>query len=224
MNDYDYICFMHNKKSSQDKPLTIGRGFAERCTGNLLASREYVINIINLFSGNSRLGMLFPPPVIHGPYQYLISNLWGLNYQNTLELAERLGINVPINNDIDPVFPAGGMFWFRTKAMKKLMDRNWTYDDFPDEPLPVDGTLGHSFERIYCFAAQSEGFYSAWLMNEGFVSTEITSLSYIIARKHYSAWGALKSSVIKNLLGRPRLYVFIRGIYRFCKKAARIRG
>jgi len=187
MKEYDYICFVHNKKSSQDKPLTIGRGFAERCFRNTLAGKEYVINIINLFVKNPRLGMLFPPPVIHGQYQFHIANLWGANFKKTALFAETLGIEVPMDNYADPVFPAGGMFWFNTKALRKLESRDWKYDDFPDEPLPIDGSLGHLFERIYCFAAQSEGYYSAWVMTDGFDSTEITALSYMLARKHYSA-------------------------------------
>jgi len=179
INNYDYICFTHNKKSTQDKPYTIGRGFAQRCFGNLLASGEYVENVLDLFESNPRLGMLFPPPVTHGPYKSNISHHWGMNYKNTVSLAKKLGVNVPID-DKDPVFPAGGMFWFRTKALKKFIDSNWKYEDFPGEPMPFDGTISHAFERLYCYAAQSEGYYSGWVMTVENASTEITSLSYLL--------------------------------------------
>jgi len=183
IQDYDYICFTHNKKSSQDKPFTIGRGFAQRCFGNTLASKEYVVNIINLFEDNPRLGMLFPPPVIHGRYNRNISKQWGTNYKKTADLAKKLDINVPIDKK-DPVFPAGGMFWFRPKALQKLIDHDWKYDEFPGEPLATDGTLSHAFERLYCFAAQSEGYYSAWVMTVFNASTEITSLNHLLAQWH----------------------------------------
>ena len=221
MESYDYICFVHNKKSAQDKPLTIGRGFAERCFDNTLASEEFVANIINQFETSPRLGMMFPPPVIHGPYQYLISNLWGLNYENTLKLAKQLKINVPISNDMDPLFPTGGMFWFRVNALKKLIDYDFKYDDFPDEPLPVDGSLGHAFERIYCYAAQSEGYYSAWLMNDNAISTELTSLNYILTKKQNTVLGQLRKDIVELLRKSPGLYVFLRKIYRFFKKMLR---
>jgi len=222
MKDYDYICFIHNKKSPQDKPLTIGYGFAQRCMGNLLASSDYVKNVVSTFDENPRLGMLFPPPVVHGQYRFLISNYWGANYQNTLELAERLKINVPIEDGIDPIFPAGGMFWFRTKAMKKIIDYDLKYEDFPDEPLPVDGSLGHAFERIYCFAAQSEGYYSGWVMTEDFSSMEITSIWYIITRHQHSLWGLFKKNLVERLKKSPRFYVFLRSIYRKIKRLFRL--
>jgi len=222
MNDYDYICFIHNKKSPQDKPLTIGYGFAERCMGNLLAGSDYVKNVVSTFNENPRLGMLLPPPVTHGPYRYLISNFWGLNYKNTLELAEKLGVDVPIDNKIDPIFPTGGMFWFRTKALKKIIDYDLKYDDFPDEPMPVDGSLGHAFERIYCFAAQSEGYYSGWVMTEKFASTEITSLWYILTRQEHTLSGLFKKTLVEKLKKRPRLYVFLRSVYRKLKRVVRL--
>ena len=222
MDGYDYICFIHNKKSAQDKPLTIGYDFAQRCMENLLASKEYVENVINTFNENKRLGMLFSPPVLHGPYRHLVSNYWGGNYQNTLELAEKLGINVPVEDGIDPIFPAGGMFWFRTKALKKISDYEWKYDDFPDEPMPVDGTLGHTFERIYCFAAQSEGYYSGWVMTEDYSSAEITSVWYVLTRHQHTLWGILKKTLVERLKKSPRFYVFLRSIYRKLKRIYRL--
>jgi len=225
MTSYDYICFVHNKKSTQDKPLTIGRGFAQRCFENALASREYVVNLLSLFENNPRLGMAFPPPVIHGLYRYNITNMWGLNYQNTLDLAEKLGIDVPIYDRSDPVFPTGGMFWFRTKALRKIIEHNWVYSDFPDEPLPVDGSLGHAFERIYTFAAQSEGYYSAWVMTDDFARTEITSLSYLYSHVQTILNVTLREkivyAIVKRLRRFPGLYVAARFFYRIYKSIFR---
>ena len=218
MESYDYICFVHNKKSSQDRPLTIGRGFAERCLENTLGSKEYVTNIINTFENNPRLGMLFPPPVMHGPYRALLSNLWGDNYKNTIALAERLNIDVPIEIVLDPIFPTGGMFWFKVKALRKLIEYDWKYENFQEEPLPTDGTLGHAFERIYSFASQSEGFYSAWILNEHFISTEITSLHYILASVQLTGWHLYRYKAVVFLKKNPKVYVILRGIYRLLKK------
>ncbi|MCL2792116.1 MAG: rhamnan synthesis F family protein [Spirochaetaceae bacterium] len=181
--DYDYICFIHDKKSPQDKPLTIGRDFAYKCLENTLASKEYVLNILSTFHDNPRLGMLFPPPPMHGPYRAIISSLWCTNYRNTTDLARKLNINVPMDEQ-GLVFPAGCIFWFRTKALKKLIDQNWDYSDFHVEPMPIDGTFSHALERIYCFAAQSEGYYSAWVMTEQFAAAELTSLNYLLIDTH----------------------------------------
>ena len=192
MESYDYICYIHNKKSPQIRPLTVGRDFGRRCMENTLASKEYVTNIIGEFVTNPRLGLLFPPPVIHGPYIQLLSFLWTGNYHNTVDLAKKMKVNVPINVGFDLIFPAGGMFWFRTKALKKVIDYELKYGDFPDEPLPEDGTLGHAFERVYCFAAQSEGFYSAWVMTDKFALNEITSMSFILSSAKPTLYGTIR--------------------------------
>ena len=221
MEKYDYICWIHNKKSPQIKPLTVGRGFAQRCLVNTLASTEYLVNIINLFNKNPKLGMLFPPPVNHGPYNKLLSNLWTGNYYNTVELATKMNIKVPISNIIDPVFPAGGMFWFKTKALKKVIEYDIKYEDFPDEPLPEDGTLGHAFERAYCFAAQSEGYYSAWVMTEKFAKNELTTLSYILSNRKPTLYGVIRRNTVEKLQKFPEVFEFLRYWFRFVKKIGR---
>ena len=72
-----------------------------------------------------------------------------------------LKLNVPF--DDFPVAPYGDFFWVRSTAIKPLFNKNWTYDDLPDEPLPIDGTILHALERIIPFCVQSAGFYASWL-------------------------------------------------------------
>jgi len=45
-------------------------------------------------------------------------------------------------------FPAGGMFWVRTEAIRPLLEMNWAYEMFPPETGQMDGTLQHALERI----------------------------------------------------------------------------
>ena len=40
-------------------------------------------------------------------------------------------------------FPNGSMFWARSEAIKPLIELNLNWNDFPEEPLPIDGTLPH---------------------------------------------------------------------------------
>jgi len=218
MENYDYICFIHNKKSTQDKPLTIGRGFAERCMENTIGSKEYVENVLGLFQKNPRLGMLFPPPVTHGTHRHNILLQWGRNYKNTAGLASMLEINVPIEKNKNPIFPAGGMFWFRPKALSKLIKKDWKYDDFHSEPMPNDGTISHAFERIYSYAAQSEGYYSAWIMTNDFASSEITSLNHIITNVRTAKWRRFKYNSAEKLRRFPGVYRFICVIYNIPKR------
>lgn len=180
IKDYDIVCFMHDKKTTQIKPYCIGRSFAYQCWENNLASREYVENIICAFEENPRMGLLTPPPPIHGTYYDLLGSEWYGNYTNTADLSKKLDLHVNIHWTREPVAPLGTMFWFRTKALDKLFAYDWTYGDFPEEPNKTDGTILHAIERLYTFVAQDAGFYSAWVMTDQFAKIELTNFSYML--------------------------------------------
>ena len=55
-------------------------------------------------------------------------------------------------------FPVGTMFWTRPDALKPFNRLNLCSDDFPAEPLPIDGTLLHALERLIPFAVANAGF------------------------------------------------------------------
>ena len=175
---YEYVCFVHDKKATQLSWGLTGAAFSERCFANLLASRDYVENILSLFEKEPRLGLLMPPPPNHGTYYCTLGVEWSSNYENTLALYHSLGLQVPIAPDREPISPLGTMFWFRPAALKKLLDRGWDYADFPPEPNGEDGTLLHAIERLYGFVAQDAGYYSAWVLTEEYARDELTKLSF----------------------------------------------
>src|SRR5574344_1123973 len=162
--DYDYVCYMHDKKVRQLTPQTIGYGFAYKCFENVLASKDFVRNVINTFENNQRLGMMAPPPPNHGQYYFILGQEWGKNYTQTVKLAKKLGLTVSINKNYEPISALGSMFWFRPKALKKLLEYDWKFEDFPDEPVDDDGTILHAIERIHGFVCQDAGYYPAYLL------------------------------------------------------------
>lgn len=177
---YDYICQMHDKKVQQLKPGTIGAGFAYKCFENMLRSKEYVKNIIKTFEENSRLGMLMPPPPNHGQYYITLGLEWAINYEITKNLAEELGIHVPMDEKKEPIAPLGTVFWYRPQALKTLFAKKWTYDDFPEEPAGIDGKIMHAIERVYGLCVQNDGYYPAWVMCDTAAAMEVTNLNYMI--------------------------------------------
>jgi lipopolysaccharide biosynthesis protein len=50
------------------------------------------------------------------------------------------------------------MFWARTKALAPLFDLNLGWNDYPEEPVPYDGTILHAFERLLPFIARHAGY------------------------------------------------------------------
>lgn len=205
--DYDYICFVHDKKVNQVKPYMVGESFADKCFENLLGTKEFVNNTIDIFEKNPRLGMLVPPPPIHSQYNQTIGFEWGLNYDNTIELAKELEIKVDIDRLKPPVAPLGTMFWFRPQALSLLFDRAYEYSDFPREPIGgVDGTMLHAIERLYPFAAQQVGYYSAWLLSAEFAKMEITNLYYCLRDIHttfYWHYGIHGRQSMLHWIGHP---------------------
>jgi lipopolysaccharide biosynthesis protein len=49
------------------------------------------------------------------------------------------------------------MFWARVESLRPLFDLKLTWDDYPNEPVPRDGTLLHAIERIFPQVVSSTG-------------------------------------------------------------------
>ena len=178
--NYDIACFWKEKKS-EHAGIYGGEAWANRINDSLFSSKEYVENIIDLFSLNPNLGLLSPPPPNHAHYFRLLSTEWGLNYENVKALADLLTLNVPISEDDPPIAPFGGALWFRTKAFMKLYNHAWRYEDFPKEPLTeFDGTLLHTIERVWPFVCQDAGYYPAYVLSDKYADNELMNLSFYI--------------------------------------------
>ena len=176
---YDYVAFVHDKKVTQLEPGSKGDGFRIKCFENMLASRAYVSQVINLFESNPRLGLAMPTGPNHAEYFPGFTFSWGPNFDGTKEfLEDTLGMSVPLDEEKEVVAPLGTMFWFRPNALHGLLDRQWEYTDFPPEPNAVDGTLLHFIERAYGYVPQANGFFSAYIFSQRFARVEITNLEY----------------------------------------------
>lgn len=177
---HEVICFFHDKKTLQTNPGSIGLGFSDKLIENMFGTEAYICNVVNLFSDNKRLGILSPPAPHHADYYFTQGNDWGPNYSLTKKMYEILSLDVPISSKKRPIAPLGTCFWFRARAMRKLFDMEWEYDDFPPEPNNVDGTILHAIERIYPFVTADAGFYPSYLLTDRWAKVEYSSLRYYI--------------------------------------------
>lgn len=179
VKEYDYFCFVHDKKSAGMKPFTVGKAFAELLWDNTLKSSCYIRNIISLLDREPRLGLLIPPPPSHGGYMGLIyDNYWSGTYKYVQSLADKLNLNVPISKDKMPL-SFGTVFWCRTDALITLFELGWKHNDFPKEPLP-DPCISHAIERIFPYVAQSRGYLTGVVMNDAEAATEIENINAIL--------------------------------------------
>lgn len=179
VSQYDVICVTHDKKTGYLKPGTVGEGFAYMGYENLMSSQAYVINVLNAFLDDLFLGMLYTPDPNHADFGTHIGLEWGENYAATKRLHDELGLHAPISEKKPPCAPFGSNFWIRTKALAPLYNKNWTYDDFPEEPFKmVDGSILHAVERIYPYCAQEAGYYSALVMTTDYAAIELGNMQF----------------------------------------------
>lgn len=182
--NYELVCFYHDKKAGQVSPGSVGESFAYKCSENVLHNRAYVYRILEKFDSEPRLGLLSPPEPNHGVYFSVLGAEWCFNYEVTKAVADKLKITVPMSPDKAPVAPLGSIFWFRTNAMRLLHEYPWKYEDFPEEPLPLDRTISHGIERVRPYVVQQAGYYPAFVMATPYAEIEFTNLRQYI--KNYN--------------------------------------
>jgi hypothetical protein len=155
---YDVVGHLHGKRSPSLG--TIGETWREFLWQNLVGGLHPMLDIVlTRFAAEPNLGLIFPEdPHLPG---------WADNFEIASGLAQRMGIKEPLDPYFE--FPVGTMFWARTKALGPLFDLRLDWDDYPDEPVPYDGTVLHALERILPFATRQAGY--------GYATTHIPGIT-----------------------------------------------
>lgn len=145
----DYAVHIHTKKS----PHYLG-GF-DRWRDYLykmnLGSPELVNSIVATLS-RPEVGAVAPDHF--APIKPLIQ--WGGNLDNVAKLLSMCGETVRDESVLD--LPSGSMFWFKPRALKKLLDLNLRHYHFDPEEGQVDGTLAHAIERGFFYFTEAAGY------------------------------------------------------------------
>ena len=178
--EYDLVCFWKEKRSEHIEDPYLVNSWADRIDDSLFSSEAYVNNVITLFSDNPYLGMLSPSLPNHGGFVNVLGYEWCENFDNVRNLTKKMGLSVPISEEKPPLAPFGGAFWFRPIAMKKLFEYKWEYDDFPEEPIDIDGTMLHAIERIYSLVCQDAGYYPVHALSTLYAQQDIIALTYYV--------------------------------------------
>jgi FMN phosphatase YigB (HAD superfamily) len=148
--DYDLMCHVHSKKS-----LYSGREqtqWFDYLNQYLFKDKHVVKSILRLFDGNKTLGMYYPTSFWMMPSWV---NHWTCNKSVAGDFVDNWGIDIT-ENFVN--YPVGGMFWARPEAIRPLLEQKFSYDDFPEEPLPNDGSWLHALERSLGLLAEKRGY------------------------------------------------------------------
>lgn len=146
---YDFLLHIHTKKSVHD--VLLGVNWISHMLACTLHSNNYIANLLELMM-RENIGLAFPRVLEqhHRSYQ------WGKNKSIAINLALETGINTA-SLDRPFSFPAGFMFWVQPKYLNKLVCLELNDSSFPPEPIPIDGTLAHTLERMLPHFIEAEG-------------------------------------------------------------------
>lgn len=143
LSAYDVCLFSHGKKSDYNWFYDHNRILA--------GSAQRVRDVCALFAADPALGLVFP--------DYLESHLIWIGWGGMRGIVDEMLL--PFGCDTSAIewleFPAGGFFWARPMALQVMHSLRLDWDDLPEEPLALDGTLLHAIERMPCLSCEMMG-------------------------------------------------------------------
>ncbi|MEM1100887.1 MAG: rhamnan synthesis F family protein [Pseudomonadota bacterium] len=163
-------------------PAHAARRHQEHLLDGVAASRGYVSNLLDILEGDPGIGRA-APPLTH------VSVGLGYEWFDDKRLLQRLavdmGLDVPIDQNM-PVMPYGPMYWFRTKALLKLFERDWRAQ-----------AGGLSFEGPDALTAVHEQLASLCVQASG--HRTVTAMTTRMATRGY-AWLEYKHQLLTSVL------------------------
>lgn len=151
--EVDLGLHIHTKKSLHYR--TEFTSWRRQLLDHLLGSPALVQEILALLQ-NPAVGMVAPKTF--DPLESRIN--WGSNFDCARRLLQEAGEQLHADQPLE--FPAGSMFWFKTKALAKLLSLRLEIRHFEPENGQIDGTLAHAIERSLFHFVEAAGF--TWLL------------------------------------------------------------
>ena len=232
---YTYFGFCHDKAPKNESAKAFAGDWESDLFDNILSNSKYVRNVIYKMQTDRQIGLLVPPEP-RGEFHYY--DYWLDDYDNTCKLASDLGLSVIPDREYNPI-AIGTAFWARRDALAKLIDYDWKYEDFPEEPLASDGTISHAIERIFPYVSEDAGYKTKILVSIDNAEKQLSE-----KRDDFEAASKLLGEVcgiltprqlknfnytierLENIKNRhSRIYIYGTGMFgRGCKKTLNIIG
>ncbi len=152
-SSYDIIGHLHTKKSTHvgDRPFAEAWNIflLENLIGGSHGGKMLDV-ILSEMASNPEIGIVYPDD------PHVVS--WTKNRKIANKLSERMGLSA-LPEQFN--FPVGSMFWARSAVVQKFVDLELNWNDYPLEPVPIDGTLIHAIERLFGVVPAAVGLTSA---------------------------------------------------------------
>lgn len=155
---YDLFCHIHSKESVHLGQMGIGW---RRYLYDNLIDAEAIKNIIDILEKDTQIGIIFPR--VYKPLKEVCikNKVIQEGEFNEIEMINNLIGKMGFERTYcynTLIFSEGTMFWYNPKALKSLFDLNLTFEDFPEEPIGVGGTIAHAIERMPVYVCQESGY------------------------------------------------------------------
>lgn len=223
---YQYICFIHDKRPKPDLPDEDILFWTKNLWENTIGSKEYICNVLEVLDSSDKLGALVPPEPISDNICVWFENAWYGSYEVARELAQELQLQCNISEEKSPI-TFGTVFWAKTCALEKILKKEWCYIDFPEEPLPDDGTINHAIERIIGYVVQDAGYKTGTIMTNTYaellllyLQDSMTHISKVFKDKLHirtinqiKQLGQQKDQIIHFFEHYQKVYLYGAGVY-----------
>lgn len=204
-SDIDYVCILHDTDvTSNNQPSCIGKSYLYNIWENLLKNDNYVLNILNLFYRESRLGLVVPPLPNFARYFGGYGKKWGENFDDISRVIQELRLHCQISPLKEP-FRITDSLWIRGKILKKL------------EKIKANNR--QYLPYLWIYLAQDSGYYSGIVESSEYASINEVNLQYYVnqisnqVRQQYGDFEGFDGLKEKIHLG---------SIWGFCKNYSRI--
>lgn len=160
LSAYDCVAHFHTKKSAH---VVDRRDWLDHVLSCLLCGAERVNGILHMLAGG--YGMVTASDYVPVPED---PTGWMRNLPYAESIVGRSGLDLDLRRDYTPVlFPQGSMFWARGDFLRRFFELPLSFEDFPQEPLGVDGSLAHALERMFFLWGAGTGMNVARLSEGG---------------------------------------------------------
>ena len=157
LQEYDLCCHVHAKESVQTD---FGPSWRAYLLDNLLRP-DAVRTTLAAFAGDALLGCAFPAMYksLREVMHYVDVPLYGSKeeYRMITGLLARMGLPATYGRN-EQFFSGWTMFWYRPQALQPLLECGLRFEDFPEEPIGVGGTLAHALERVPPLVCTRRGY------------------------------------------------------------------
>ena len=157
LQEYDLCCHVHAKESVQ---MGFGPSWRTYLLDNLLRP-EAVRTTLAAFAKDPLLGCIFPSiyTCLRDVMLDVAVPLYGSNeeYRMITGLLARMELPATYGRS-EQFFSGGTMFWYRPQALQPLLECGLRFEDFPEEPIGVGGTLAHALERVPPLVCTRRGY------------------------------------------------------------------